>query len=167
MADIEEDTKGDISGTVYRTMNHVMREEGNEMLDAITFDRHRLQVVQRRVMALAIRSSPVQQFGMGFGIGWVSGYLFRKVSRTAAFVLGCGFLALQGAVSLGIVSINTEGVKELARHNMRRFETHVRSISGEEAASQGGVFQKLYDFAQTHMFISSGFISGAVVAFTF
>ena len=94
MADVEEETKEAISETVYRTMNHVMREEGNEMLDAITFDRHRLQLVQRRVMALAIRSSPVQQFGMGFGIGWyVLGALvytqcIRCTRRTQKLLIG-------------------------------------------------------------------------------
>ena len=64
------------------------------------------------------------------------------------------------------MSINTEGMKELARHNMRRLETHVRSID-QSAAVQEGVVPKIIDFAQSHMFISSGFLSGAVIAFTF
>lgn len=62
---------------------------------------------------------------------------------------------------MGIISINTEGVRELARHNMRRLETSMRAATGES------VTHRLTDLIQQHMYLSSGFISGAVVAFTF
>lgn len=78
MADIQEDTEGSLSEAVYRSVDNVIREEGTEMLDAIQIDRHRLQVVQRRLFALAVRSSPAQQFGIGFGIGW---YVLRVLTE--------------------------------------------------------------------------------------
>lgn len=105
--------------------------------------------------------------------------MFRRVSRTAAFILGCGFLLVQvythiivhsiiysfqqGASSLGIISVNTQGIKELARRNMMRIESRMRSMSG----SNESIAQRLSDLTQHHVYLSSGFITGAVVAFTF
>lgn len=37
-------------------------------------DRNRLQALQHSITMLVVRSSPVQQFGFGLGIGWYDSF---------------------------------------------------------------------------------------------
>ena len=41
-----------------------------EATDALTVDRQRLQTVWETCHSVVLRSSPIQQFGIGFGVGW-------------------------------------------------------------------------------------------------
>lgn len=76
----------------------------------------------------------------------LSGYLFKRVSRTAAFLVGCTFIVFQvrksvsrfiivsclvcsqGATALGVVSVNWNRLQSIARRNMRLAEGHVSVI---------------------------------------
>ena len=92
----------------------------DDVISSVQFDRQQLTTTWRRAVVFAVHTSPVKQFGIGFGIGWwvcslellylfvphiylcfsarISGYLFKRVSRTAAFLVGCSFIALQVCV---------------------------------------------------------------------
>ena len=44
--------------------------EGTDALRMVAFDRQRLQVVYQQLAVATLNSSPLQQFGIGFGVGW-------------------------------------------------------------------------------------------------
>ena len=41
-----------------------------EVLSSLQFDREQMSSTWNRALAFAVRSSPIKQFGIGFGIGW-------------------------------------------------------------------------------------------------
>ena len=46
------------------------RKEATDALGMIALDRQRLRVVFQRLAVTTLSSSPLQQFGIGFGVGW-------------------------------------------------------------------------------------------------
>ena len=44
--------------------------EVTDALETVTVDQQRLQTVLQTALSFAVRSSPIQQFGIGFGVGW-------------------------------------------------------------------------------------------------
>lgn len=131
-----------------------------EVISSLEVDRHQVNRTWNTVVTYAIRSSPIQQFGISFGVGWFSGYLFRKVSKTAAFLVGCSFIAVQGASALGLIKINWSRLGVVMQDRLSR----VQSFSG---TSDSPLTTKVIKFCQQHVYITSGFATGAVVALTF
>ena len=46
------------------------RKEATDALSMIALDRQRLRVVFQQLAVATLSSSPLQQFGIGFGVGW-------------------------------------------------------------------------------------------------
>ena len=44
--------------------------EVTDVFEAVTIDQSRLRVILNSLLTVAIKSSPIQQFGMGLGVGW-------------------------------------------------------------------------------------------------
>ena len=66
------------------------------------------------------------------------------------------------------MTVNTQKIKQIASHNMREVENRIRSLSGPiQDDEDQSLYQRLINLSNRHMYISSGFISGAVIAFTF
>ena len=42
----------------------------DEVLSSVRVDRDQVATTYNEVLTLALRSSPVQQFGVSFGVGW-------------------------------------------------------------------------------------------------
>ena len=81
----------------------------------------------------------------------LSGYLFRRVSRTGAFLLGCSFIALQvskhsldvqymssvqGASALGIINVNWRRLSVLAQRRVQRLASNVTSQPSDTPLTQ-------------------------------
>ncbi len=81
----------------------------------------------------------------------LSGYLFRRVSRTGAFLLGCSFIALQvsnhsldveymssvqGASALGIINVNWGRLSVLAQRRVQRLASNVTSRPSDTPLTQ-------------------------------
>lgn len=112
----------------------------------------------------------------------LSGYLFKRVSKTAAFLLGCSFLAVQvsgtwclcsvlvgpltyhlhvqGAATLGIIKINWRRVSAVLQQRLS-------TVQGLGQNHNSPITVKIVRFCQQHLYITSGFTAGAVVAVTF
>lgn len=152
-------TEGVVRGVVGGALRRAEEELADEAGDLMRIDHHQASETWNRALALAVHSSPVQQFGISFGIGWLSGYLFKRVSKTAAFLLGCSFLAVQGAATLGIIKVNWRRMTQVVRERFNRVNLG-RSYNSS-------VILNLFRFCQDHIYITSGFTTGAVVAMTF
>ena len=44
--------------------------EADDVISSVHLNRHQLSTAWRRALVLAMHTSPVKQFGIGFGIGW-------------------------------------------------------------------------------------------------
>ena len=42
----------------------------DDVMSSLRVDRHRMTETWNRAVAFAVQTSPVQQFGIGFGVGW-------------------------------------------------------------------------------------------------
>ena len=74
---------------------------------------------------------------------------------------------MKGASALGIITINTRRIKQLAARNIQVVETRVRAVTGQYDNDNLSVSQRLMELGSRHMYLSSGFISGAVISVTF
>jgi hypothetical protein len=70
MAENNELTEERSEGLIYSSISHGIREEAIDVFEAVSIDRNRLHGLLRSLGTIAVRSSPIQQFGMGLGIGW-------------------------------------------------------------------------------------------------
>ena len=50
--------------------NQCYYSEVTDALETLTVDQQRLQTLWQTALTYAVRSSPIQQFGIGFGVGW-------------------------------------------------------------------------------------------------
>ncbi|KAA3677137.1 FUN14 domain-containing protein 1 [Paragonimus westermani] len=65
----------------------------------------------------AIKQRPHrQQIVMGVGSGLVAGYIFAKIGRVAALLLGGGLIALQCAVQQDVIRVDWRRMRQL-RHD--------------------------------------------------
>ncbi|KAF5399256.1 FUN14 domain-containing protein 2 [Paragonimus heterotremus] len=65
----------------------------------------------------AIRHRPHrQQIVMGVGSGLVAGYIFAKIGRVAALLLGGGLIALQCAVQQDVIRVDWRRLRQV-RHD--------------------------------------------------
>ncbi|XP_064394759.1 FUN14 domain-containing protein 1-like [Halichondria panicea] len=151
-----------LESSLLRRLDEEMVEEADEVISSLRIDRALMSNTLNRAMMFAVHTSPVRQFGIGFGVGWLSGYLFRRVSRTAAFLLGCSFIALQGASALGIINVNWGRLSVLAQRRVQRMASNVTSRPSDTPLTQ-----QVVGFCRRHVYITSGFTSGAVIALTF
>lgn len=152
-----------IQDAILRHIDNELVEEADEVLTSVHLDRQQMHQAWNRATTLLLRQTPLQQFGVGFGIGWLSGYLFRRVSRTAAFLVGCSFLVVQGASALGIININWNQLRQVAQ---RRFSSRLSSVSGGSPTATS-LSNRVVMFCRRHVYMTSGFTTGAVVAITF
>jgi len=60
----------------------------------------------------AIDSGIPAQLSYGFIMGYCSGLALKKVGKTAAVVLGCGFMTLQGLQHAGYIQVDHSKLKE-------------------------------------------------------
>lgn len=44
--------------------------EADDVISSVHLNQHQLSAAWRRALVLAVHTSPVKQFGIGFGIGW-------------------------------------------------------------------------------------------------
>ncbi len=44
--------------------------EAEEVISSLRIDRAQMSSTWNKALAIAVHSSPVQQFGIGFGVGW-------------------------------------------------------------------------------------------------
>ena len=54
----------------------------------------------------------VSQLSFGSVMGFCSGYALKKVGKAAAVILGCGFVALQTAVSYGYLQVDWKKISD-------------------------------------------------------
>lgn len=148
-----------------RTVDRVIDDEVGDIVSSIQVDRDQMSAVWNRALVTALHATPIKQFGFGFGVGWLSGYLFRRVSRTAAFLLGCGFLAVQGASALGLISVNWRLLRRAAEQRISRVG-RLASEAGLTSPTNSAT-EQVVEFCRRHGYVSSGFAAGAVVAITF
>ena len=57
-------------------------------------DRRSVENAVDNSLMVLVRQPPLKQFGVGMATGWVSGYVFIKVSRLAAVLGGCSALII-------------------------------------------------------------------------
>lgn len=138
--------------------DEVVETSNNQLFSSIRLNREHAT----GVLAMVLHFSPWKQFTVGFGVGWISGYLFRKVSRTAAIVIGGTFVAVQGAVAFGLIEVNWGSLKRAARQNMKHVENKVSQIVSTQD-------QPITDFVvhlcTQHVYLTSGFGSGVFSGF--
>ncbi|TGZ67696.1 hypothetical protein CRM22_004652 [Opisthorchis felineus] len=67
----------------------------------------------------AIKKRPhQQQIVMGVGSGLVAGYIFAKIGRVAALILGGGLIALQCAVQQDCIHVDWNRLRRLHRNGL-------------------------------------------------
>lgn len=74
---------------------------------------------------------------------------------------------MKGASTLGIITVNTRRIKQIAARNIQVVETQVRAVTGQYEIDNLSMSQRLMELGSRHMYLSSGFISGAVISVTF
>ncbi|KAL5476169.1 hypothetical protein EMCRGX_G026083 [Ephydatia muelleri] len=142
--------------------DEVLETSNNELFSSIRLNREHATGVLNGTLATVLHFSPWKQVTVGFGVGWISGYLFRKVSRTAAIVIGGTFVAVQVAVALGLIEVNWGSLKRAARQNIKHVENKVSQIVSTQD-------QPITDFVMhlctQHVYLTSGFGTGVFSGF--
>ncbi|KAK3096083.1 hypothetical protein FSP39_022912 [Pinctada imbricata] len=106
------------------------------------------------------RKSAAQQVAIGGVSGWVSGYLFIKVGKLAAFTMGTSILLLQIAQHQGYVRINWSRLERDVDRAKKTFEREARR-------RYPGVLENLKVFIRNNIFLAGSFGGGFFIGMAF
>lgn len=112
------------------------------------------------VDALSEMLVPVlSQLGMGGCFGYAAGYSFKVISRAAMFLVGTGFIALQGLAYGGYIDIKWGAVQSKIKHQLDA------DGDGELTVKDFKIYaSKLFHVLKYSLPSSSGFGTGFVLA---
>jgi len=102
------------------------------------------------------RAPPAKQAMVGAAAGALNGYIFTKVSKNAATVIGGSIILFQVANHLGYVKVNWKAV-----------EKDMKEVKKEIRKSQGFIvplYEEFRDFLSDNIYVGAGFVGGFVVA---
>jgi len=102
------------------------------------------------------RAPPGKQALVGAAVGALNGYVFTKVSKNAATVIGGSILLFQIANHLGYVKVNWKAV-----------ERDMKEVKKEIRRSQGymlPLYEEVRDFMKDNVYVGAGFVGGFVTA---
>ena len=69
----------------------------------------------------------VNQLTVGSVTGFCSGYALKKVGKAAAFVVGCGFIALQTCVTFGYLNVDWAKISDDTKKKLDQVSQDVSS----------------------------------------
>mmetsp|Transcript_37226 Transcript_37226/g.77284 ORF Transcript_37226/g.77284 Transcript_37226/m.77284 type:complete len:124 (-) Transcript_37226:162-533(-) len=65
------------------------------------------------VNAMIEKAKPIiAKLGFGSLVGYCSGMALKKIGKAVAFIIGVGFMGIQGAVSAGYIEVDWNKVKD-------------------------------------------------------
>lgn len=138
------------------------RSRGVREISNVTgVDRSSIENAVDNSLMVLVRQPPLRQFGMGLGAGWLSGYVFIKVSQLAAILGGCSALIIWGAHSAGIIEFNWERVRGITDSNTA---LTVRQFTEHTLQERNHIIDRVLQFCRAHVFISSGFATGVIIS---
>jgi len=100
-------------------------------------------------------ASPTKQCCVGATAGAINGYVFGRVGKNAAMILGGSFLMLQVATHMGYVKVNWRAVEkdiDQMKKEMNRHEGVVRPL-----------VQDVCQFLKENVYVGGGFLGGFLV----
>jgi len=99
------------------------------------------------------RAPASRQLAIGCASGWMTGYLFMKVGKSAAMAVGGGIILLQIANHNGYVKVNWDRLSKKADEVGDKLET--------AATSKGSKFMdKVRRLAEENTYLAASFIGG-------
>lgn len=146
-----------ISG--YTENQREMTDNLFEVLD-LTSHRRRNDSWIHQVFGEVSRQSAARQVAIGGASGWVSGYLFLKVGKLAAFTVGSTVLLLQIAQHQGYIEINWTRVNSRLHRAKRRIEQ-------EAERAIPALRRDMKIFIQENIFLTASFIGGFLIGMSF
>ncbi|XP_003745538.1 FUN14 domain-containing protein 1B [Galendromus occidentalis] len=124
-----------------------------EIKDAVQGKKKPEDGLAKTLEALA-RAPPSQQCCVGLAAGLVNGFVFGRLGKNAAVIVGGSLVMLQVASYMGYIKINWKTI-----------EKDLGEVKKEIAkpASYGPMFETAKDFLMDHVYLGGGFVGGFVV----
>lgn len=117
------------------------------------------------LLALSRQGTGVQ-LAAGCVPGVVTGYIFKRVSSTAAAALGGGLLVVQLAARAGYVKVDWRRLKKDTERQWDRVQRDATTVAAHTQVGGRSVntwVQAIKAYAQDNVYVSGGFIGGFLV----
>ncbi|XP_034025354.1 FUN14 domain-containing protein 1-like [Thalassophryne amazonica] len=105
---------------------------------------------------IAQKYSVATQLTIGGVSGWCTGYLFQKVGKVAAAVVGGGLLLLQIANNQGYIQIDWKRVEK----DVSKAKKQLKKGSEKAGPELNTFVEKSKEFVKKNFVVTSGFVGG-------
>lgn len=102
------------------------------------------------------KASTAKQIAVGGLSGWIAGFVFTKVGRTAAASIGGSLLLLQLASHQGYIKVNWGKVNYEVKKAKQEFEKRA-------SHKLPWILEEAEDFIKDNIFLASGFAGGFLI----
>jgi len=124
-----------------------------EIVEAVQGKKKPNSWVTENLEALA-KAPPSQQCCIGLAAGLLNGFVFGRLGKNAAVIVGGSLVILQVASSMGYVKINWKNIEK----DLAEAKKEIRHPS-----SLGTTFEVAKDFLKDHVYLGGGFVGGFIV----
>lgn len=122
--------------------------------------------IDEQALATLSRQSHGVQIAVGAVPGVVTGYIFKRVSSTAAAALGGGLLVMQLAARAGYVKVDWRRLKRDTQRQWDRVQREAATMAVQTQVGGRSVTswaEKIKVYAQDNLYVSGGFIGGFLI----
>ncbi|VDH99006.1 FUN14 domain-containing protein 1-like isoform X2 [Mytilus galloprovincialis] len=129
-----------------------------EILDLSSLGRNKTWV--QKAFGDISKRSAAQQITIGGVSGWVSGFLFIKVTKAVVVTMGLSLVLIQVAQHQGYININYKAIQSEIKKT--------KDVINKEANRHyPGVVENAKRFLQKNMFLAGGFAGGFLIGVAF
>ncbi|XP_071165841.1 FUN14 domain-containing protein 1-like isoform X2 [Mytilus edulis] len=129
-----------------------------ELLDLSSLGRNKTWV--QKAFGDISKRSAAQQITIGGVSGWVSGFLFIKVTKAVVVTMGLSLVLIQVAQHQGYIKINYKAIQSEIKKT--------KDVINKEANRHyPGVVENAKRFLQKNMFLAGGFAGGFLIGVAF
>ncbi|CAG2257850.1 unnamed protein product [Mytilus edulis] len=129
-----------------------------EILDLSSLGRNKTWV--QKAFGDISKRSAAQQITIGGVSGWVSGFLFIKVTKAVVVTMGLSLVLIQVAQHQGYIKINYKAIQSEIKKT--------KDVINKEANRHyPGVVENAKRFLQKNMFLAGGFAGGFLIGVAF
>ncbi|XP_063430742.1 FUN14 domain-containing protein 1-like isoform X2 [Mytilus trossulus] len=129
-----------------------------EILDLSSLGRNKTWV--QKAFGDISKRSAAQQITIGGVSGWVSGFLFIKVTKAVVVTMGLSLVLIQVAQHQGYIKINYKAIQSEIKKTKE-------VINKEANRHYPGVVENAKRFLQKNMFLAGGFAGGFLIGVAF
>ncbi|CAC5370563.1 unnamed protein product [Mytilus coruscus] len=129
-----------------------------EILDLSSLGRNKTWV--QKAFGDISKRSAAQQITIGGVSGWVTGFLFIKVTKAVVVTMGLSLILIQVAQHQGYIKINYRAIQSEIKRT--------KDVINKEANRHyPGVVENAKRFLQKNMFLAGGFAGGFLIGVAF